>query len=126
MQIRPKATLLEQCHEDKTKISKGIHIHAMCAHPYINKLHYAFHTDRLSMTVTDLSSCGDLARALRFTFNGLFSPDRVVFYAAEMASALLHLHKFGLVFYDLNPSNILLRSSGHISLADMSSVAGSF
>ncbi|CAJ1378181.1 unnamed protein product [Effrenium voratum] len=40
------------------------------------------------------------------------------FFAAEMASALLHLHSMLVVFRDLKPENILVHKSGHLKLTD--------
>jgi len=49
---------------------------------------------------------------------GKFSEDRVRLYSAEIASALLHLHSFDIVYRDLKPENILLDSAGHICITD--------
>jgi len=43
----------------------------------------------------------------------------VVLYAAEILSALEHLHKFSIVYRDLKPENILIGADGHLLLADM-------
>lgn len=44
--------------------------------------------------------------------------ERVKFYAAEIASALLHLHKQGIIYRDLKPENILVDKDGHIVITD--------
>lgn len=49
--------------------------------------------------------------------------DRVVFFSAEIALALRHLHDLKLMYRDLKPSNVLLCEDGHIQLADMGGVA---
>lgn len=49
---------------------------------------------------------------------GKFNVDRVRIYAAEIASAMAHLHSLGIVYRDLKPENILLDSSGHIVITD--------
>lgn len=49
---------------------------------------------------------------------GKFSEKRVILYAAEIASALMHLHSNGFVYRDLKPENLLLDASGHIVITD--------
>jgi len=49
---------------------------------------------------------------------GRFSEERVRFYAAEIASAMSHLHSLSIIYRDLKPENILLNSEGHITITD--------
>jgi len=49
---------------------------------------------------------------------GMFSEERSKFYAAEIASALFHLHENGIIYRDLKPENLLLDSDGHIVITD--------
>ncbi|KAB0353601.1 hypothetical protein FD755_023699, partial [Muntiacus reevesi] len=48
----------------------------------------------------------------------LFTEEDVKFYLAELALALDHLHRLGIVYRDLKPENILLDEIGHIKLTE--------
>ncbi|KAG6533265.1 hypothetical protein ZIOFF_007131 [Zingiber officinale] len=47
-----------------------------------------------------------------------FSIAATSFYATEVLLALEYLHMLGIVYRDLNPENIVIRSDGHIMLSD--------
>jgi len=49
---------------------------------------------------------------------GRFNEPRVRLYAAEIVSAISHLHSLDIVYRDLKPENILLDSDGHITITD--------
>jgi len=85
-------------------------------HPFIVKLHFAFQTkDKLYM-ILDYVNGGELFFHLKK--EGRFAESRVKFYAAEITSAIAHLHSLGIVYRDLKPENILLDSGGHICITD--------
>ena len=54
------------------------------------------------------------------------SMDRVVFYAAEILSALMYLHRHDIMYRDLKPSNVLLMADGHVKLVDLGSLTGKY
>eukprot|EP01132_Coremiostelium_polycephalum_P005912 gene5912-7361_t len=86
------------------------------SHPFIVNLHYAFQTrDKLYM-ILDFVNGGELFFHLKR--EGRFSEPRVKMYAAEIVSALAHLHSQDIVYRDLKPENILLDSDGHICITD--------
>ncbi|KAL6069566.1 AGC protein kinase [Balamuthia mandrillaris] len=85
-------------------------------HPFIVKLHYAFQTEEKLYMVMDFVNGGELFYHLKRT--GRFDEERVRFYAAEIVSALSHLHSLGIVYRDLKPENILLDAKGHVVITD--------
>lgn len=85
-------------------------------HPFIVNLNYAFQTkDKLYM-ILDYVNGGELFYHLKK--EGRFEEARVRLYAAEISSALIHLHSHGIIYRDLKPENILLDSDGHIVITD--------
>lgn len=54
--------------------------------------------------------------------NGRFTEERTCFYVAEIALALEHIHRMGMIYRDLKPQNVLLNADGHIKLIDMGAV----
>jgi len=85
-------------------------------HPFIVRLHFAFQTkDKLYM-ILDFVNGGELFFHLKK--EGRFTEPRVKFYAAQIVSALSHLHSLDIVYRDLKPENILLNSDGYITITD--------
>jgi len=85
-------------------------------HPFIVNLHYAFQTPEKLYMILDYVNGGELFYHLKKC--GKFSENRVRLYAAEIASALAHLHRNGIVYRDLKPENLLLDAKGHIVITD--------
>ncbi|KAI9216524.1 kinase-like protein, partial [Blastocladiella britannica] len=85
-------------------------------HPFIVNLRYAFQDDENMFMVLDLMLGGDM----RFHLNrmGKFTERMAVFYAAELASALMYLHDARILHRDIKPDNILLDADGHVHLTD--------
>jgi len=85
-------------------------------HPFLVSLRYAFQTPEKLYMVMDWFSGGELFFHLKKL--GRFSENDVRIYAAEIILALTALHENNIVYRDLKPENLLLDSSGHVSLTD--------
>ncbi|KAI8973226.1 kinase-like domain-containing protein [Mycotypha africana] len=85
-------------------------------HPFIVKLCYAFQTPIELHMILDYAVGGELFRHL--DHEGMFEEPMAIFYAAELVSALDHLHSLGIVYRDLKPENCLLDLEGHVVLTD--------
>ncbi|GAB7365267.1 hypothetical protein MBLNU230_g6349t1 [Neophaeotheca triangularis] len=91
-------------------------------HPFLCNLRYSFQDMEYLYIVVDLMNGGDL----RFHISRkTFTEDAVRFWIAELACALRHIHKQGIVHRDVKPDNVLLDSEGHVHLADFN-VASDF
>lgn len=114
MKVLRKEAIIARKQVTHTKAEKSIL--QKIQHPFIVQLHYAFQTkDKLYM-ILDYVNGGELFFHLKK--EGRFSEERVRYYAAEITSAIAHLHSVGIVYRDLKPENILLDSEGHICITD--------
>ncbi|EPY49963.1 AGC/RSK/P70 protein kinase Psk1 [Schizosaccharomyces cryophilus OY26] len=85
-------------------------------HPFICRLYYAFQDlDRLYL-ILQYAPGGELFAHL--AERRMLPEDAVAYYTAELTSALIHLHKLGIVYRDLKPENCLLDAEGHVMLTD--------
>jgi len=98
-------------------------VFAACHHPFIIDMDYAFQTEGHAILVLGLATAGDLQEAIDNSPENRLDERRVVFYGAEIALALAHLHDLHLMYRDLKPCNVLLNEDGNIKLADMGGVA---
>lgn len=114
MKVLRKEAIIARKQVAHTKAEKSIL--QKIQHPFIVKLHYAFQTkDKLYM-ILDYVNGGELFYHLKK--EGRFKEDRVRFYAAEIASAIAHLHSLEIIYRDMKPENILLTSEGHVVITD--------
>lgn len=114
MKVLRKEAIVERDEVGHTRSEKNILGHIQ--HPFIVGLKYSFQTAEKLYLVMDYINGGELFFHLKKEKR--FSEDRVRIYAAEIVSALAHLHKYDVIYRDLKPENILLDMSGHICLTD--------
>ena len=124
MKIQSKLQMIRQFRYDKDRVSRELEASVVLRHPYIAGLAYAFQTKFLAVLVFPVSACGDLRRSLGLCPEGRMSLARVIFYAAEICSALMYMHVHNVMYRDLKPANVLLNADGHIMLTDLGSLTG--
>jgi len=85
-------------------------------HPFLVQLYYSFQTATKLYFVMDYINGGELFFHLQK--EGIFSPERVKFYTAEIVLGIEYLHEKGIIYRDLKPENLLLSAEGHICMTD--------
>ncbi|CAN6438756.1 unnamed protein product [Victoria cruziana] len=88
------------------------------SHPFLPSLHAAIESGRWSCLVTEFCPGGDLHVLRQLQPAKRFDEAAARFYAAEVVVALEYVHMLGIVYRDLKPENVLVRSDGHIMLTD--------
>ncbi|XP_057422099.1 protein kinase PINOID-like [Lotus japonicus] len=90
----------------------------MLDHPFLPTLYAEFEASHFSCIVMEFCSGGDLHSLRHKQPNNRFPLSSARFYAAEVLVALEYLHMLGIIYRDLKPENVLVRSDGHIMLSD--------
>ncbi|KZV47164.1 hypothetical protein F511_05215 [Dorcoceras hygrometricum] len=87
-------------------------------HPFLPTLYSAIESPKWSCLLTEFCPGGDLHVLRQLQPCKRFPESAVRFYASEVVVALEYLHMMGIVYRDLKPENVLVRSDGHIMLTD--------
>ncbi|KAK7318697.1 hypothetical protein RJT34_03403 [Clitoria ternatea] len=90
----------------------------MLDHPFLPTLYAEFEASHFSCIVMEFCSGGDLHSLRHKHPHNRFPLSSARFYAAEVLVALEYLHMLGIIYRDLKPENVLVRSDGHIMLSD--------
>ncbi|KAK6917115.1 Protein kinase domain [Dillenia turbinata] len=90
----------------------------MLDHPFLPTLYAQFDVSQFSCIVMEYCCGGDLHSLRHRQPFKRFSLTSARFYAAEVLVALEYLHMLGIIYRDLKPENVLVRSDGHIMLSD--------
>ncbi|KAI4353567.1 hypothetical protein L6164_002506 [Bauhinia variegata] len=114
MKVMRKDKIMEKNHAEYMKAERDIL--TKTEHPFIVQLRYSFQTKYRLYLVLDFVNGGHLF--FQLYHQGLFREDLARIYAAEIVSAVSHLHANGIMHRDLKPENILLDADGHVMLTD--------
>ncbi|XP_039136175.1 serine/threonine-protein kinase AtPK2/AtPK19-like [Dioscorea cayenensis subsp. rotundata] len=114
MKVMRKDKIMEKNHSDYMKAERDIL--TKVDHPFIVPLRYSFQTKYRLYLVLDFVNGGHLF--FQLYRHGLFREELARVYAAEIVSAVSHLHANGIMHRDLKPENILLDADGHAMLTD--------
>lgn len=114
MKVMRKDKIVEKNHVEYMKAERDIL--TKVDHPFIVQLKYSFQTKYRLYLVLDFINGGHLF--FQLYHHGLFREDLARIYAAEIVSAVSHLHANGIMHRDLKPENILLDAEGHVMLTD--------
>lgn len=114
MKVMRKDRILERNHLHYLKGERDILTAVL--HPFIVTLRYSFQTSSKLYLLLDFINGGHLF--FQLYRQGTFDEPLARFFAAEIVSAVSHLHSIGVIHRDLKPENILLDSEGHIKITD--------
>ncbi|XP_044508133.1 protein kinase PINOID-like [Mangifera indica] len=116
MKVVNKETLAMKKKVHRAEMEKKIL--KMLDHPFLPSLYAEFEASHFSCIVMEFCSGGDLHSLRHKQPHNRFSLTSARFYAAEVLVALEYLHMLGIIYRDLKPENVLVRSDGHIMLSD--------
>lgn len=121
LKVVQKSSLLRQHHHKTADLRARWEVSVLSgleAHPFLPSLLGSFEAHDLLGWAVPFCAGGDL-NALRYQQSDhVFSQSAIKFYLAEIVCALEHLHSMRIAYRDLKPENVLVQSSGHVTLTD--------
>ncbi|KAE8712224.1 Serine/threonine-protein kinase D6PKL2 [Hibiscus syriacus] len=87
-------------------------------HPFLPSLYAVVDSPKWLCLLTEFCPGGDLHVLRQRQPLKRFPDSAVRFYASEVVVALEYLHMLGIVYRDLKPENVLVRTDGHVMLTD--------
>ncbi|KAF4372760.1 hypothetical protein F8388_000927 [Cannabis sativa] len=90
----------------------------MLDHPFLSSLYAEFEDQHFSYIVMEYCSGGDLNYLRHQHPRKQFLLNSARFYAGKVLLALEYLHMLGIIYRDLKPENVLVKSDGHIMLTN--------
>jgi len=114
MKILRKTNVIASSQVEHTLAERAILLEVK--QPYIVHLRFAFQNKDKLYLLTDYYNGGSLF--MHLCHSKQFPEERVVFYAAEILSAIDYLHKKNIIYRDLKLENIMMDHNGHLALID--------
>ncbi|TYH75522.1 hypothetical protein ES332_D04G024800v1 [Gossypium tomentosum] len=114
--VMDKKELMSRKKESRARIEREI-LESL-DHPFLPTLYATLDCPRWSCLLTEFCPGGDLHVLRQRQPDRRFHEAAVRFYASEVVVALEYLHMMGIIYRDLKPENVLVRSDGHIMLTD--------
>ncbi|PON46405.1 Serine/threonine protein kinase [Parasponia andersonii] len=114
--VMDKKELASRNKESRARVEREIL--EMLDHPFVPTLYATLDSVRWSCLLTEFCPGGDLHVLRQRQPEKRFDEAAVRFYASEVVVALEYLHIMGIIYRDLKPENVLVRSDGHIMLTD--------
>ncbi|KAL2511106.1 Protein kinase superfamily protein [Abeliophyllum distichum] len=114
--VMDKKELASRNKEGRARTEKEIL--EMLDHPFLPTLYASIDSPKWSCLLTEFCPGGDLHVLRQAQPCKRFPESSVRFYASEVVVALEYLHMMGIVYRDLKPENVLVRTDGHIMLTD--------
>ncbi|XWS56328.1 hypothetical protein CRYUN_Cryun09bG0076400 [Craigia yunnanensis] len=114
--VMDKKELVSRNKENRARIEREI-LESL-DHPFLPTLYATLDCPRWSCLLTEFCPGGDLHVLRQRQPDKRFHETAVRFYASEVVVALEYLHMMGIIYRDLKPENVLVRSDGHIMLTD--------
>lgn len=105
-----------QKYKVEKQLRREIEIQSNLRHPNILQLYGHFHDSKRVYLILEYAGQGELYKKLQKAER--FSEAQSAQYIAQMAAALLYLHKKHVIHRDIKPENILVGLHGEIKLSD--------
>ncbi|XP_076002472.1 rhodopsin kinase grk7-b-like [Genypterus blacodes] len=86
---------------------------------FVVNLAYAYENKNHLCLVMTLMNGGDLRFHIYHLGERGIRMDRLVYYAAQITTGILHLHSMDIVYRDMKPENVLLDGQGQCRLSDL-------
>ncbi|XP_019161982.1 PREDICTED: serine/threonine-protein kinase D6PK-like [Ipomoea nil] len=107
-----------ECRSKEGRLRTEREILEILDHPFVPTLYATIDSPNWSCLLMEYCPGGDLHVLRQRQHARRFNELAVRFYASEVVAALEYIHMLGIVYRDLKPENVLVRSDGHIMLTD--------